>query len=91
MKTRQPFTLLPRKAKSGKAVWYCQVRDEDSGRRVPAKSTGCDTKTDALKEVLRRHAHGRSFSGWLPTLPLANQTRNHVLYSFKRSGPQACN
>ena len=53
MKARQPHTLSPRKTMKGTVVWYFQMRDASS-RRLPAKRTGCETKTDAMNQDARR-------------------------------------
>ena len=39
MRYREPFTVFPRKLKSGRIVWYFQTYDE-KGKRTAARSTG---------------------------------------------------
>ncbi|OQY31406.1 MAG: hypothetical protein B6241_14000 [Spirochaetaceae bacterium 4572_59] len=46
MRYREPFTVFPRKMRSGKVVWYYQTYNE-SGRRMTALSTGQVTKSAA--------------------------------------------
>lgn len=46
MKYRKPFTVFPRKMKSGKVIWYYQTYD-NSGKRTSAYSTGQTTKSAA--------------------------------------------
>ncbi len=46
MRYREPFTIFPRKLKSGKVVWYYRTYTL-SGERTVARSTGCTNKTQA--------------------------------------------
>lgn len=46
MRYREPFTVFPRKMRTGRVVWYYQTYDE-SGRRMTALSTGQITKSAA--------------------------------------------
>lgn len=48
MKISEPYTIFPRKLKSGKTVYYYQFR-MDNGLRSSAKSTGCTTLASAKK------------------------------------------
>jgi integrase len=48
---REPFTVYPRRMKSGRIVWYYQVYGEN-GKRTTALSTGQTTKS-AAREVCR--------------------------------------
>lgn len=48
MRITEPYTLFPRKLKSGKIVYYYQFRDELGRRSVP-KSTGCNTQSAARR------------------------------------------
>jgi len=49
---REPFTVFPRKMKSGRVVWYYQTYD-DNGKRTTAFSTGQITKS-AAKATCRK-------------------------------------
>ncbi|WP_168203298.1 tyrosine-type recombinase/integrase [Oceanispirochaeta crateris] len=46
MRYREPFTVYPRKMRSGKVIWYYQTYD-DSGKRTSAYSTGQTSKSAA--------------------------------------------
>lgn len=48
MRVTEPYTIFPRKLKSGKTVFYYQFRD-DAGKRSTAKSTGCKTLSSARR------------------------------------------
>lgn len=48
MRTSEPYTIFPKKLKSGKTVYYYQFRDENNKRSSP-KSTGCQTLSQAKK------------------------------------------
>ena len=48
MRVTEPYTIFPRKLKSGKIVYYYQFRDEQ-GFRSGAKSTGCTTLSSAKR------------------------------------------
>ncbi|MCD6397149.1 MAG: phage integrase SAM-like domain-containing protein, partial [Spirochaetaceae bacterium] len=50
MKQKEPFTLYPRKNKSGKNVFYYRIYDEN-GIRTAGKSTGQTSKTAARNYV----------------------------------------
>ena len=52
MRYREPFTVFPRKMKSGKVVWYYQTYDQN-GRRTTALSTGQTVKS-AARAVCRK-------------------------------------
>ena len=56
MKQREPYTLFPRKMKSGKTVWYYRTYDND--QRTTARSTGQRTKSAArtfVTELLKQN------------------------------------
>lgn len=61
MRVTEPYTIFPRKLKSGKIVWYYQYRDE-YGRRSAAMSTGETTKSGAMR-VCRKLYNSGSFGG----------------------------
>ncbi|MBF9018616.1 MULTISPECIES: site-specific integrase [unclassified Oceanispirochaeta] len=46
MRYREPFTVFPRKMRSGRIIWYYQTYD-DNGKRTTAFSTGQITKSAA--------------------------------------------
>jgi hypothetical protein len=58
MRYREPFTLYPRKMKSGLVVWYYQTYDEN-GRRTTARSTGQITKMAAKAYCLKLYKEDR--------------------------------
>ncbi len=51
MRYREPFTIFPRKNKSGKSVLYFQTYDEN-GKRTTARSTGQTSKAAARTYVI---------------------------------------
>lgn len=50
MRYREPFTIFPRKNRTGKSIWYFQTYDE-SGKRTTARSTGQKNKAAARTYV----------------------------------------
>lgn len=57
MKVSEPFTIFPRKLKSGKTVYYYQFRTDD-GKRSTAKSTGCTTEASAKRFCNKLYNNG---------------------------------
>lgn len=55
---RKPFTLFPRSLPSGLVVYYYQTRD-DTGRRLPARSTGCTDRAAAERYCMELWRDGK--------------------------------
>ncbi len=58
MRHREPYTIFPRKKKTGKSVFYYQTYDE-SGKRTTARSTGQTSKAAARTYVIELLKSGR--------------------------------
>lgn len=58
MRVTEPYTIFPRKLASGKTVYYYQYRTKD-GKRMPAKSTGCETLSKAKRFCNKLYNEGK--------------------------------
>ena len=54
---KQPFSVFPRKLKSGKVIYYYQTYDEN-GKRTATRSTGQITKTAAKHYLIQLYKSG---------------------------------
>lgn len=57
MRVTEPYTIFPRKLKSGKTVYYYQYRD-DTGLRSAAYSTGTSNKAEARRICQKLYNEG---------------------------------
>lgn len=57
MRVSEPYTIFPRKLKSGKIVYYEQHRLDNGTRSVP-KSTGCTTESSAKRYCNKLYNQG---------------------------------
>ena len=62
MRYREPFTIFPRKLKSGKIIWYYRTYSP-FGERTTAHSTGMTNKTQARNYCADLLSKGLLFSG----------------------------
>lgn len=55
----EPYTLYPRKLKSGRVVYYYMPRDPETGRRLPGLSTERENEREARRHCERLLAEGK--------------------------------